>query len=244
MRVLVVADIHGNRPALESIREPFDACICVGDIVDYGPEPGACIDWVRKNAAFAVRGNHDHGAAQNVDIQGIGGFRYLTSVTRPLSIANTTPEQRRFLADLPTSRMFTLGGKRYMLVHATPRDPMDEYAPADPAFWKPRIAGLHVDYLITGHTHVPYTLQVNGTLIVNPGSVGLSRDGDPRTAYAIIDGDDVQLMRAEYPVDETLQAVEAVVPDATAKQMLTEVFRTGGMPTKWLRNGTNGNGSH
>lgn len=246
MRVLVVADIHGNRAALEAIREPFDACICVGDIVDYGPEPGPCIDWVRENATYAVRGNHDHGVAQNVDIQGIGGFRYLTSVTRPISIATTTPEHRRFLADLPTSRMFTLGGKRYMLVHATPRDPMDEYGPPDPAFWKPRLAGLHVDYLLVGHTHQPYTLRVNGTLIVNPGSVGLSRDNDPRTAYAIIDDDDVQLKRAEYPIAETVRAMEAQTPDATARQMLGEVFRTGGLPTRWLRNGnsTNGNGAH
>jgi putative phosphoesterase len=241
MRVLVVADIHGNRAALEAIREPFDACICVGDIVDYGPEPAACIDWVRANATYSVRGNHDHGVAQNVDIQGLGGFRYLTSVTRPLSVASINPEQRRFLADLPTSRMFTLDGKRFLLVHATPRDPMDEYAPPESSFWKPRLAGLQVDYLITGHTHVPYTLQVNGTLIVNPGSVGLSRDGDPRTAYAIIDGDEVQLKRSEYPVEETLQAMESVMSDATAKQMLGEVFRTGGMPTRWLRNG---NGTH
>jgi putative phosphoesterase len=237
MRVLVLADIHGNRAALDAIREPFDVCVCVGDLVDYGPEPGPCIDWVRANAAHCVRGNHDHGVAQDVDVQGVAGFRYLTSVTRPLSVAAVTPEQRRYLADLPTSRMFTLGGKRVLLVHATPRDPMDEYAPPEVGFWKPRLAGLKVDYVLAGHTHVPYTLQVNGTLVVNPGSVGLSRDGDPRAAYAIIDGDDVQLKRIEYPVEETVQAVEALTPDETARQMLTDVFRNGALPTQWLRNG-------
>ena len=133
-----------------------------------------------------------------------------------------------------------------MVVHATPRDPMDEYAPPDPAFWKPRLAGVKCDYLIVGHTHQPYTLRVNGTLIINPGSVGLSRDSDPRSAYAIIDGDDVQLKRAEYPVEQTLQAMEERTPDATARQMLEDVFRTGALPTRWLRNGngTNGNGAH
>jgi putative phosphoesterase len=246
MRVLVLADIHGNRAALESIRETFDVCVCVGDLVDYGPEPGACIDWVRANAAHCVRGNHDHGVAQDVEIQGIAGFRYLTSVTRPLSVAAITPQQRRYLADLPTFRMFTLGGKRFMLVHATPRDPMDEYAPADVSFWKPRLAGLKVDFVLAGHTHQPYTLRVNGTQVVNPGSVGLSRDGDPRVAYAIIDGDEVQLKRTEYPVEETVRAVEATTPDETARQMLTDVFRTGVMPAKWLRNGNgmNGNGTN
>ena len=244
MRLLIVADIHGNRAALEAIREPFDACVCVGDLVDYGPEPAPCVEWVRQNAAYCVRGNHDHGAAQNVEIPGSGGFRYLTSVTRPHAVASLTPDQRRFLADLPTSRMFTLGGKRFLIVHATPRDSMDEYAPAEENFWRPRLAGLKVDYLLVGHTHQPYKLQVDDTLIVNPGSVGLSRDGDPRAAYAIIDGDDVQFKRVEYPIDETIQAVEAVTTDATARQMLTDVFRTGGMPTRWMRNGTNGNGTH
>lgn len=241
MRVLVVADIHGNRAALEAVREPFDACLCVGDVVDYGPEPGACIDWVRAHATHAVRGNHDHGVAQNVEVQGTGGFRYLTAVTRPLSVANITPEQRRFLADLPTSRMFTFGDKRFLLVHATPRDPMDEYAPADADFWRPRLAGLNFDFVVTGHTHQPYTLEVDGTLVVNPGSVGLSRDGDPRAAYAVIEGGEVQLKRTEYPVEETMRAVEATTPDATAREMLADVFRTGGMPAKWLRNGANGN---
>ncbi|MCS6867112.1 MAG: metallophosphoesterase family protein [Gemmataceae bacterium] len=245
MRVLVVADIHGNRAALEAIREPFDACLCVGDIVDYGPEPAACIEWVKAQATYAVRGNHDHGVAQNVEIHGTGGFRYLTSVTRPLSIASTTPQQRRFLADLPTSRMFWLGGKRYLLVHATPRDPMDEYAPPDPEFWKPRLAGLNVDYVIVGHTHIPYTLQVNGTRIINPGSVGLSRDNDPRASYAIIDGDEVQLKRTIYPIDQTLRAVEAVTTDPVARQMLSDVFRTGCLPTRWQKNGhTNGTTAH
>ena len=242
MRVLVLADIHGNRAALDAIREPFDACVCVGDLVDYGPEPGPCIDWVRKNAAHCVRGNHDHGVAQDVELQGVGGFRYLTAITRPLSVAAVTPEQRRYLADLPTSRMFTLAGKRFLMVHATPRDPMDEYAPADLNVWKPRLAGLSVDYLLVGHTHQPYTLQVNGTLVVNPGSVGLSRDGDPRAAYAIIDGDEVQLKRIEYLIEETVRAVEALTPDETGRQMLTDVFRTGTLPTKWLRNGAVGSG--
>ena len=248
MRILVVADIHGNRAALDAIREPFDVCVCVGDLVDYGPEPGPCIDWVRKNATYCVRGNHDHGVAQNVEVQGLGGFRFLTAVTRPLSVAAVTEDRRRYLADLPTSRMFTVGGKRFLLVHATPRDPMDEYAPPDPAFWKPRLTGLKVDYLLAGHTHQPYTLQVNGTLVVNPGSVGLSRDNDPRAAYAVIDGDEVQLKRIEYPIAETIQATEAHTPDAAACQMLSDIFRTGGLPTRWLRNvpaanGTNGTGA-
>lgn len=245
MRVLVLADIHGNRAALEAIREPHDVCLCVGDLVDYGPEPGWCVDWVRAHAAHCVRGNHDHGVAQHVEVQGVGGFRYLTAVTRRLSVSEITPDQRRYLADLPTSKLLALGGKRFLLVHATPRDPMDEYAPPEPEFWKPRLAGLKVDFVLAGHTHVPYVLTSAGIRVVNPGSVGLGRDGDPRASYAVIDGDDVQLKRVEYAIDDTVRGVAARVPDATAREMLTDVYRTGALQPRWLKNGngsSNGNG--
>lgn len=243
MRILVVADIHGNRAALGAVREPFDACVCLGDLVDYGPEPGACVEWVRANAAHCVRGNHDHGVAQDVAVQGVGGFRYLTAVTRPLSVAALTPAQRRFLADLPTSRLVTLGGRRFLLVHATPRDPMDEYAPPDPAFWAPRLAGLDVDFVLAGHTHQQYALRVGRTTVVNPGSVGLTRDGDPRAAYAVVDGGEVELKRVGYPVEETVRASDALVADAPARQLLADTYRGGGLVARWAQGKVGLNGS-
>ncbi len=244
MRLLVVADLHANRAAVEAVREPYDVCLCLGDLVDYGPEPGACVEWVRKNAAHCVRGNHDHGVAQNVEVQGVAGFRYLTSVTRPLSVAALTHEQRRFLGELPTTRMVSFGGKRFLLVHATPRDPMDEYGPPTTDFWAPRIAGLGVHFVLVGHTHQPYTLRVNGTTVVNPGSVGLSRDGDPRAAYAVIESGEVQLKRIEYPIEETVAAMEAAVTDPTARQMLTDIYRGGTYLARWASGkGANGTGN-
>lgn len=244
MRVLLLADIHGNRAALEAIREPHDVCLCLGDLVDYGPEPGSCVEWVRRHARFCVRGNHDHGVAQDVEVQGVGGFRFLTAATRPPTVAALTSDQRRFLADLPTSRLLTIDGKRFLLVHATPRDPMDEYGPPDPAFWAPRLAGLRADFVCVGHTHQPYTLQVNGTTVINPGSVGLSRDSDPRAAYAVIDDGMVEMKRVEYPVERTVEAIAAGDLDPTAKQMLTDIYRGGVNVVRYMKNGTNGNGSN
>ena len=236
MRVLLIADVHGNRAALEAIREPHDVCLFLGDLVDYGPEPGPCIDWVRRHAHHAVRGNHDHGVAQNVEVQGVGGFRFLTACTRPHSVANVTSEQRRYLAELPVSKQITLGGKRYLLVHATPRDPMDEYGAPDPAFWAPRLAGLKVDYVCVGHTHQPYTLEVNGITVINPGSVGLSRDGDPRAGYAIVENGRIELKRIDYPVDDTVRAVQASDIHPTAKQMLADIYRGGQFVARWTKN--------
>ena len=237
MRVLLIADIHGNRAALEAINEPHDVCLFLGDRVDYGPEPGPCIEWVKKHAHHSVRGNHDHGVAQNVEVLGVGGFRFLTACTRPYTVASLNPCQRRYLAELPTSKLLTIAGKRYLLVHATPRDPMDEYGSPDPAFWAPRLAGLKVDYVCVGHTHQPFTLEVNGITVINPGSVGLSRDGDPRVGYAIVDNGRVELKRIEYPVDDTVRAVQAADIHPTAKQMLADIYRGGQFLARWVKNG-------
>lgn len=237
MRILLIADIHGNRAALEAVREPHDLCLFLGDLVDYGPEPGPCIDWVKKHAHYSVRGNHDHGVAQNVEVQGVGGFRFLTACTRPFSVAAVNACQRRFLAELPTSRLLTLNGKRYLLVHASPRDPMDEYATPDPAFWAPRLAGLEVDYVCVGHTHQPYQIEVNGITVINPGSVGLSRDGDPRAAYAVIVDGQIELKRIEYSVDDTVRAVQASDIHPTAKQMLADIYRGGSFLARWVKSG-------
>src|SRR5262245_17042861 len=241
MRILLVSDIHANPYALEAIREEFDVCLCLGDLVDYHLEPEPCIDWVRRNAKYTVRGNHDHGAAQRVHIQGLSGFKYLTGVTRALTIDRLPETDRRFLADLPTTVMVTLNGKRFLLVHATPRDPMDEFAPAEVDFWKRRLDGIDVDYICVGHTHVQFTLQVGKTVVVNPGSVGLPRDGDPRAAYALITDEGPVLKRAEYPVEEAVAALDRTALPDQAKVLLAEVLRTGKLDK---RNGNNGNGSN
>jgi putative phosphoesterase len=248
MRILLLADVHGNRAALEAVSEPHDVCLFLGDLVDYGPEPAACVDWAKKHAHHAVRGNHDHGVAQNVEVQGVGGFRFLTACTRPPTVAALNSCQRRYLADLPTSKMLTLDGKRFLLVHATPRDPMDEYAAADPAFWAPRLAGLAVDYVCVGHTHQPYVLQVGDTTVINPGSVGLPRDGNPKAAYAVYEDGEVTLHRVDYPVEDTLRALQASDLQPTAKQMLGDIYRGGAFLGRWVKNGQaglkNGNGVH
>lgn len=238
MRILLVSDIHANRPALEAIREDFDVCLFLGDLVDYCLEPGPCIDWVRANARYGVRGNHDHGAAHKVYVQGLNGFKYLTGVTRPITISRLSGPDRRFLADLPSTQLLTLNGKRILLVHGTPRDPLDEFAPADVEFWKRRLEHLDVDYVCVGHTHVQYILQVGKTTVINPGSVGLPRDGDPRAAYAVLSNDGPALKRVEYPIEETIAEIEAASLPDVAKAQLGEVLRTGRLDRK------NGNGDH
>jgi len=239
MRILVVADIHANRAALEAIREPFDACLCLGDLVEYGPEPEVCLDWVRRSARQTVRGNHDHGAAQNVDVFGLAGFRYLTMATRKVTIPRLTSADRRYLADLPTTSMLTLDGFKFLLVHASPRDPLEEYVPTDVAMWESRLAGTKADFVLVGHTHQQFALPLSRGMVVNPGSVGLPRDGDPRARYAIIDNGRVELKQIAYDVESNIAAVEASNLEAEAKVQLADVYRLG----KYVyANGSNGNG--
>lgn len=227
MRILVVSDIHSNWTALQALAEPHDFCICLGDIVDYGPEPAPCVDWVRRSVQLAVRGNHDHGAAQNVVTQGQTGFRYLSGVTRPLTRRRLQRDDLRFLGSLPTWCRATLEGLTYLLVHATPRDPLDEYGPAAAEFWARRLEGVDADVVCVGHTHQPFVLEVDGKLVVNPGSVGLCRDGDPRPSYAVIQDREVELKRFDYPVEDVVRLVEQEDLPDRAKELLIQVYRTG-----------------
>lgn len=237
MRILLLADIHANWPALQALNEPFDLCLVLGDLVDYALDPAPCIDWVRQRANWAVRGNHDHGVAQNVPVFGRNGFKYLTGVTRPLSRAKLGEEDLRFLARLPVTRALTIEEVRFLLVHATPRDPLDEYAPATVDFWTRRLQGVEADVICVGHTHQPYVLEVGNKLVINPGSLGQPRDGDPRGSYAIIENRRVELKRLEYPIEETVRLIdESSLPDP-AKESLMQVFRTGSTPQKLAKSG-------
>lgn len=232
MRILVVSDIHANRAALEAVREEFDVCLFLGDLVDYGLEPSPCIEWVRQNATYAIRGNHDHGAAQEVFIQGVHGYRYLTGVTRKVTCSLLSDDERNYLGSLPITLYLTINDKRFLLVHATPRDPFDEYGPADVDFWRRRLEGIDVDYVCVGHTHVPYQLQVGKTTVLNPGSVGLPRDGDPRASYAIITPEGIEIKRVSYQIDDTLRVLqESNIPDL-AKSQLKDLYLVGKLEKK------------
>lgn len=230
MRILVVSDLHGNRAAIEAVAEPHDVCFCLGDLVDYGPEPAACIRWAMANADYAVRGNHDHGVAQEVPVTGDMGFRYLTRVTRPDMWEALDAEERKYLLQLPVTQRVTIGDVRFLLVHATPRDPLDEYLLRDEAAWARRLETVDADVVCVGHSHMQFKLRVGDKTVLNPGSVGLPRDGDPRAAYAVIEDGRIELKRVPYPIEETVAAFESSPWPDRAKSMLTHVLRNGRLP--------------
>jgi putative phosphoesterase len=230
MRILVISDIHSNSVALEAIREKFDICFCLGDLVDYGPDPAKCVQWIIDKKAEVVRGNHDHGTAHSVAVVGDTGFRYLTSVTRPLQWSALDTNQRKFLARLPITKRVVVDGVRYLLVHGTPRDPLDEYLRKDPAAWAEQVKDQEVDVVCVGHSHLQFDLDAGGVRILNPGSVGLPRDSDPRAAYAIIeDGkiQNIQLKRISYDIQKAIAMNDALPLPDEAKAMYRTCLTNG-----------------
>lgn len=230
MRILVLSDIHANWPALEAIDEPHDFCICLGDLVDYGVDPVPCIQWVRDHCQHVIRGNHDHAVAQNIVASGEIGYRMLARATRPLMWQLLGAEERTYLARLPITLRVNLDGFEYYLVHATPRDPLDEFLLDDRVQWERRLQDQHgVQFACVGHTHKQFLLELNGCRLLNPGSVGQPRDGDPRASYAIIDNGEVQLKRVEYDLARTIAAIHRAPIPPEAKQLAEHVLRSGGM---------------
>jgi predicted phosphodiesterase len=133
-----------------------------------------------------------------------------------------------YLAHLPLTKYLTVDDARFLLVHATPRNPLHNYGPPDPAFWASQLDGQDAEVICVGHSHEAFVLPVGDKLVINPGSVGFPRDGDPRASYAIVENRRVEIKRIEYPVQNTVQKImESELPEI-AKQMLAEALQSGG----------------
>lgn len=213
MRVLVVSDIHGNIEALRTVvrAEPHvDHVLCLGDLVDYGPAPDETVSWVRANALATVRGNHDNAVAFGEDCRSAPLFRRLSVETRKRTVPLLSAENLAFLRSLSTRRSVHVDGVRLELLHAAPDDPLFQYLPASRVDdWRRAAASLDTDLILVGHTHLPVVLQLGDKRMMNPGSVGLPRDGDPRASYAVIVDGEPELKRVAYDVERTIATLRA-----------------------------------
>jgi len=204
MRLGVISDIHANRVALEAVLEampPVDDLVCAGDVVGYNPWPAECVAAVRERSIPTVMGNHDRAVARDT------GFRFNAQAKAGVEFAREEldDEAIAWLSDRPES--LTVADGRVTVVHGHPADP-DRYT--YPEEFSPRMLGDE-DLLVTGHTHVQGHRTFDEGVVMNPGSVGQPRDGDPRAAYAVVDLDPlaVEERRVEYDVDAVADAVEA-----------------------------------
>jgi putative phosphoesterase len=210
MKLLILSDIHANWPALEAVlraERSWDAVTFCGDEVDYGPHPVECLRWVAEHARYRVRGNHDNALAFGVDCQCMGSFREMSEVTRAWHQTLLAPDDFAFLRALPTLEWFEWAGRHFRMAHATPRGDLFEYVSEDE--WESYTRGVDGDFVLLGHTHLQGLRRIVHLTVVNPGSVGLNRDGTGLACYALYDGVAMLLKRAAYDFRRTIDALRA-----------------------------------
>ncbi|MEN2999242.1 MAG: metallophosphoesterase family protein [Acidilobaceae archaeon] len=244
MRVLLLSDIHGNLEALEAVLQNarYDEVWVLGDLVDYGPNPAEVIDLVRSlSPTMVLRGNHDDAVGYGVDC-GCGEKTHWLSVysREKYTMKLVTEEQRRWLASLPLREQREIGGRRLLAVHASPRNPLHDYLlPSLPAEELRRMLSVglgmrasrlvNANIVVSGHTHVPADFVVEGIRVINPGSVGQPRDGDPRASYGILDTEswEFRVFRVDYPREKTLEKLKPYVDDPKVYAKLAEILTIG-----------------
>lgn len=193
MKIGLIADVHGNAPALDAVLKAAAAsgaeALCLaGDVVGYYYEPAHCLDMLAAWPAEVVRGNHEDLLAETVRDPALAADvhrRYGSG----LAVAQRTlsAEQCQTIAAWPRTRLLTFGAVRVLLCHGSPWDTDTYlYPDGDAALWQ-RCADPGIDIIVAGHTHYPVDRQVGPTRVINPGSVGQPRDRRPGAAWALLD---------------------------------------------------------
>jgi len=227
MKVLVIGDIHGNLEAFQSVlthaasNGGFHAIWCLGDVVGYGPDPGPCLDLLQEHSPTVVAGNHDRAS---VGLLGLEEFNYYAAEACRWTAARLSETQKTYLMRLP----LVFHQEPFTLVHGSLRDPVWEYL-VDAEAARATFALLETRHCLVAHSHIPFVclgeelpdferlpvgvaVRLGETrVIVNPGSVGQPRDGDPRAAYILYDtdGGTITLQRVEYDIPATQKKMAA-----------------------------------
>ncbi len=236
MKLLIISDIHGNWPALQAVLHAeleADQILCLGDLVNYGPQPAECVGWAMDNLSseWLIQGNHDRAFGCDEDPHCSGPYQRLAATVQDATARHLSVEMKQFLAELQPLQRFRLGEAMFVACHAVPSDPLYHYLAetAPVTLWESELntAG-YPDFLLLGHTHVPMKTQFRKTLVVNPGSVGQPKHGDPQAAYAVWTDGQVVLKRVPYDVEETIAAYGPLGLDSHTVDLLSGVLRTGG----------------
>lgn len=230
MRIAILSDIHGNLEALQAITGSWDELWVLGDLVNYGPNPGEVVDFVRKNAVTVVRGNHDHAVGKGADSQCSPAFREMAQAMQAYTESALSDEQRAYLLHLPTTAQREVDGRRFFLCHATPSDPLFRYGPGKPAFWAQEAAAVDADILLVGHTHLPFIVNVGTQQVVNPGSVGQPKHGRCEACYALWEEGRITLKSQPYDVERTVGKLFALPIEDNIRNQLADVLRSGSPP--------------
>jgi predicted phosphodiesterase len=239
VRVAVISDIHGNRHAYEAVLDDARGAgaaevWCLGDVVGYGGDPNGCVDLTRDHAAICLAGNHDLAVTGGL---GLEEFSHGAAVSARWTRDVITDENRAYLKAL---RPEGVEGE-FGLFHASPRDPIWEYVLSDDAA-EQCLDAAPQRVCFVGHSHVAlaFTRDAGGPTtgalrehgrtadlrerewLLNPGSAGQPRDGDPRAAWLLLDVEQgtAQWQRTRYDIAGAQDAIRAAgLPDSLADRL-------------------------
>lgn len=236
MRYAILGDIHGNLEALTAVVETaragtIDRFLSVGDIVGYNPNPRECMEILSDLDTLVVRGNHDDYAART---EALTGFNPVAAAAILWTRDQLSDEDRAYLAGLELVQTV----EDFTIVHATLDRPDDWGYILDRHAAEASFVHQEPTLCFFGHTHVPLVFQHSGSVkggfyrririqqgaqyLINVGSVGQPRDGDPRAAFVIYDTDEqiVELQRVPYDIELTQRKIrENGLPERLALRL-------------------------
>ena len=231
MKRALISDIHSNLEGLEAVladirEQGVDEICCLGDLVGYGPNPREVVN-AMMNVEVCLMGNHDYGALFDPEAFNTSAERAIFWTREQLENFGTHPSDREqqwtFLSRRPRSYV----DGEFLFVHGSARNPLNEYVFLEDIYNKRKLERLFLlipQYAFQGHTHVPgiftetynflspeevnYEYQLGEEkAMINIGSVGQPRDGDPRSCYVILEDNVVSFRRVEYPFQKTMEKI-------------------------------------
>jgi putative phosphoesterase len=233
MRIAIISDLHANLEALQAMPDDYDQLWVLGDLVNYGPNPSEVVDFVRSRASVILRGNHDHAVGNGEKPRCSARFTAMAEATQEFTNRSLSEEQRQFLRELPLYMCSQAEGTIFFLCHATPSDPLFEYRSADSPLWEfEEEIFSGADVVLVGHTHQQLARNFDRWKLVNPGSLGQPKMGDPKARYALWEDGNIKLRSFTYPVHVTIAKLHALGLPATVADDLATVLRTGTVPKR------------
>ena len=233
LRIIIFSDLHGNLEALASLlsaEKTPDAFFFLGDMVGYGPEPGMCLSWMRKNVPYAIRGDHEDFTLSGGDFILPTDERELARATREHTLRQLRAVDLAFLAALPSSRYVELGGAKFYLTHARPSDPLTkpiDIATVSENTLRAEKQGIDADVIFVGHTHIPAIRRVDNMHFVNPGSLGQPCHGLPSATYAVWEDGHLRIHHIDYDPQPTISKLSLIGLDPDVRARLAEILEKG-----------------
>ena len=231
MRILVLADIHGNMPALKEIakKESWDIMLCLGDLVDYGPWPDEVIDFIKENADYVVLGNHDYSLAFDGDCGCTSEYIDLTMYSRKAVLDRLNESHILYLKSLPQRLKLDIDGLVLNLVHGSIRHPL--YGFVAPFVEENKIRE-EMDgaegIVLFGHSHYAMQKRLSSNLvIINPGSVGFPKGDDPRTSYGVFEDGKYYQKKLEYDIESVVNGIKNMDMPMKVKDVLIYKIKEG-----------------